>query len=43
MKTKIEQEIKDLQNAWKNGFSGMSINEYTTTLHLLYQKLKSVK
>jgi len=41
MKNQIEQEIKDLQNAWKSGFSGMSVNEYTSTLHQLYKKLKS--
>jgi len=39
MKT-IENQIKELQNAWKKGTTGMSVNEYTSTLHQLYKKLK---
>ena len=40
MKTTIEQQIKSLQDAWKKGLTGMSVNEYTSTLHQLYKKLK---
>ena len=36
---KVEKEIKELQEAWKLGQTGMSVNEYTSTLHHLYQKL----
>lgn len=43
MKAKIEKEIKDLQSAWANGCTGMNVNEYTTTLHILYKKLQSIK
>lgn len=40
MKTTIEQQIKSLQDAWKKGETGMSVNEYTCILHQLYKKLK---
>ena len=36
----VQKEIKELQEAWKAGQTGMSVNEYTSTLHQLYQKLK---
>ena len=36
----VEKEIKELQQAWKLGQTGMSVNEYTSTLHQLYKKLK---
>lgn len=39
MKTKIENQIKDLQNAWANGSTGMSVSEYNTTIALLEKKL----
>lgn len=42
MKAIIEQEIKDLQSQWKKGCACMSVNEYTSTLHQLYKKLKSL-
>jgi hypothetical protein len=40
MKTTIEKQIKDLQDAWKKGLTSMSVNEYTSTLHQLYKQLK---
>jgi hypothetical protein len=40
MKDAIKKEILDLQEAWKKGITGMSVNEYTSTLHELYKKLK---
>lgn len=40
MATTIEKQIKNLQDAWKKGLTGMSVNEYTSTLHQLYKKLK---
>jgi hypothetical protein len=40
MKDAIKKEILDLQEAWKKGITAMSVNEYTSTLHELYKKLK---
>lgn len=40
---KIDQQIKDLQESWKKGLTGMSVNEYTATLHQLYQQLKKAQ
>jgi hypothetical protein len=40
MKASVEKEIKDLKESWKRKETGMSVNEYTITLHELYKKLK---
>ena len=37
---KVKEEIKNLQESWSKGNTGMSVNEYTSTLHQLYKKLK---
>jgi hypothetical protein len=40
MKQKIEQEIKDLDFALKAKL--ISVNDYCTMVHTLFQKLKSL-
>ena len=41
-KEKIQKEIKALKNAYKNGNACMSVNEYTSYLYQMLQKLKTL-
>lgn len=40
MKAKLEQELRDLQNSFETGKSGMSNNEYTSYYYQLSQRIK---
>jgi hypothetical protein len=40
MQEKIEQEIKDLKWALENKL--ISVNDYSSMVHSLYQKLKTI-
>lgn len=40
MKALLEKELKDLQESFKSGKSGMTINEYTSYYYQLSQRIK---
>jgi hypothetical protein len=40
MKAILEKELKDLQENFKSGKSGMTTNEYTSTYYQLSQRIK---
>lgn len=42
MKAILEQELKDLQVAFKSGKSGMTTNEYTSTYYQIAQRIKKL-
>lgn len=42
MKAKLEQELKELQDSFKSGKSGMTTNEYCSYYHQLCKKIQAL-
>jgi hypothetical protein len=42
MKSKLEKELRDLEESFKSGNSGMTTNEYCSTYHQIAQKIKNL-
>jgi hypothetical protein len=40
MKSQLEKELKELQESFKSGKSGMTTNEYTSAYYQLAQRIK---
>jgi hypothetical protein len=40
MRSQLEKELKELQESFKSGKSGMTTNEYTSIYYNLSQKIK---